>query len=342
GDIFNPFNYFTCNIGWDPNFIQFHSDFITWPTFSFTDLSFDLGCVDFGTIAGIFDVGTLCAGSVDVGNVIPTFSGGSIGSPLTISGPPITGLSNPFSINHTYIDNIAAQLRLIPYKSKAAGIIANPLNAAVNFGSAFLGGVTFESGAGDYAEWLERADHNEKLTIGDVVAVVNGKITKNTTGASQLMVVSWKPCVLGNTPEVGKEQFYNKVAFMGQIPVKMFCAVKKGDYIVPDGNNNGFAKAISPSELTSDNFNAVLGVAWEDAPLGIKFVKVVVGLRPNEMASVIQDQAKKIENLRAKALELDKLNAEVSEIESAIKPASVLKTAARKTTASKKKQLSSN
>ena len=59
--------------------------------------------------------------------------------------------------------------------------------------AAFSAGVTYESGSGDYAEWLERLDAEEKVAVTDVVGVFAGKITKKTEGASQVMVVSFKP-----------------------------------------------------------------------------------------------------------------------------------------------------
>jgi hypothetical protein len=232
----------------------------------------------------------------------------------------LTHITDPFSINYTFINGLATPLRDLPYKDKfllALKLPMGPVGFAATYGTSLLGGVTFESGSGDYAEWLERSNPEEKIGIGDVVAVVGGKITKNTKGASQFMVASVKPCVLGNMPEVGREEYFNKVAFMGQIPVKMLSPVKQGDYIIPDGENNGFAKAISPSSITADNFGQVLGVAWEDAPnYGFKFVNVAVGLKPQEMVSVLQDHSKRIENLEMKSLEIDQLASEFNEIKS--------------------------
>jgi len=316
---YNPFNYFTFQMGFDPNFITFNSDFVTLPSLTFCDLSFSLGSLDFGSISfgalGSVDF-SFDLGSIDLGSILPCgITSPSISSPFTINGSPITHLTDPFAINYTFINNLIQPLLDLPYKDKVASIVADPMTAAISFGTSFLGGITYESGSGDYAEWLERADHNEKMGIGDVVGVVGGMISKNTEGASQLMVISWKPIVLGNMPEEGKEQFSNKVAFMGQIPVKMRCSVKQGDYIVPSGYSDGFAKAISPKDITADQLDNVLGVSWEDAPdYGVKFVKIAVGLKPHEMVSVIKDHSKRIQNMKSKAAEIDQLAAEFSEI----------------------------
>ena len=295
-DIYNPFSYFTFNVGYNSDWISFDPNFIH---FTPPSWNFSIGSLPSLTWCDIFigitltgipypcpglDPSTwadICYADIDVGGTVsypcgisggswPSFSG-SIGSlsftnPVTINGSPLTNLTSPFSVNYDFINSIASQLRDLPYKEKAAMILTNKIAAAVNFGLSFLGGVTYESGSGDYAEWLERADHHEKINIGDVVGVVGDKISKTTDGANRFMVVSWKPCVLGNMPEEGKEQFYQKVAFMGQVPVKIACNVKKGDYIIPSGHNDGFATTISPENMTADDLGKVLGVAWEDAP----------------------------------------------------------------------------
>ncbi|MEO7524050.1 MAG: hypothetical protein ABIT58_08150, partial [Ferruginibacter sp.] len=104
-------------------------------------------------------------------------------------------------------------------------------------------GITYQSGAADYAEWLPRANQFEDFKPGSVVGLKNGKISLNTSGADKLFVISTKPIVLGNMPPQGQEGSYEKVAFMGQVPVMVFGKVNMGDYILPNGSNDGFAKA---------------------------------------------------------------------------------------------------
>lgn len=335
---FNPFNYFTFQMGFDPNFITYNSSWFnftypslptltggTWPSVSTCSYGVDVPYPCFTPLPDIcyYHVGIDLPCGFDFGS-LPTISGGSVGglsisSPFTINGSPITHLTDPFAINYNFINNLIQPLLDLPYKDKVASIVADPITAAVSFGTSFLGGITFESGSGDYAEWLERADHNENIGIGDVVGVVGGKISKNINGASQIMVTSWKPIVLGNMPEEGKEGFSNKVAFLGQIPVKMCCPVKQGDYILPDGLNNGFATAVSPNDITAAQLDKVLGVSWEDSPdYGVKFVKIAVGLKPHEMVSVIKDHSQRIKSLQAKTLEIDQLASEVADLKSSL------------------------
>ena len=104
GDVFNPFNYFTCNLGFDPNFIGFDLNFIhiTWPSFP---------TITFGSWPSISSDFSFSPGS------LPTFSGGSIGG-ISFSNPispwppssPITNITNPFSLNMTFINNVVSQL----------------------------------------------------------------------------------------------------------------------------------------------------------------------------------------------------------------------------------------
>lgn len=174
-------------------------------------------------------------------------------------------------------------------------------------------GVTYASGSGDYAEYLMRADSNEAMTYGDLVGVIGGKISKNTEGAERVMVVSFKPIVLGNMPQINKVNLYEKVAFMGQVPVKVFGAVKVGDYILPSGKNDGLGIAVSPEKITSEDIKNIVGVAWEahDFGTGFNMVNVAVGLNKNDNHSVVQKLEKQVEE---QANEIQLLRSELSEI----------------------------
>ena len=83
-------------------------------------------------------------------------------------------------------------------------------------------GVTYQSGSGDYAEYLMKQFPTEKIYASEIVGVKGGRISKNVEGAEKLMVVSFKPIVLGNTPNDAALPNYEKVAFMGQVHVRVF------------------------------------------------------------------------------------------------------------------------
>jgi hypothetical protein len=160
-------------------------------------------------------------------------------------------------------------------------------------------GVTYSSGAGDYAEYIPKLDLQENFRPGEVVGLTNGKVSRNTLGADRVMVVSFKPAVLGAVPEAGKEVDFVKVAFLGQILTKTIGKVSKGDYILPSGFHNGCAIAKNPSEMLMSDYKKILGVAWSDADNeGINHVNVAVGLNVNDFSGVIQKQQKELEVLK--------------------------------------------
>ena len=150
-------------------------------------------------------------------------------------------------------------------------------------------GVEFTSGNGDYAEWLERMHVDEYLTAGDIVAVKGGKITRDLTDVEQIMVVSHRPIILGNTPEAGKEYLGNNVAFMGQVPVKVLGPVRTGDYIVAHAEVPGYGKAVSIKEMTADAFVLAVGRSWEEnLKEGPKMVNTVVGVHNGDWANIVK------------------------------------------------------
>jgi len=168
-------------------------------------------------------------------------------------------------------------------------------------------GVTYQSGSADYAEWLERSNAAEKLTPGDIVAVNAGKITKYTTTGQQFMVISTKPAVLGNMPPAGSEAGYEKVAFMGQIPVKVRGLVLAGDYILPSGRNDGFGIGVSPKDIKPEQYKQIVGVAWSESLVEgvISTVNMAIGLNTNDVANLAVDQDKKIKALESKYASLE-------------------------------------
>ena len=150
-------------------------------------------------------------------------------------------------------------------------------------------GVSYASGNGDYAEWLEREDHLEYLTAGDIVAVKGAKITKDLKDLEQVMVVSHKPIVLGNIPEEGKSHLGNNVAFMGQVPVKVIGPVSSGDYIVAHGEIPGYGKAINPKEMVAENFRFAVGRSWDtNLNDGPKLINTVIGVHNGDWVNVFK------------------------------------------------------
>jgi hypothetical protein len=172
-------------------------------------------------------------------------------------------------------------------------------------------GVTYQSGAGDYAEWLPKEDPGAQFAAGEVVGLKNGFITRDFANADKIMVVSTNPIVLGNMPQEGQEDRFVKIAFMGQVPVRVLGTVKPGDFILPSELGHGFGKAVSPDNMELKDYKNIAGVAWSDmnevAP-GVSMVNVAVGINTNDLTDVIIRQEEKFNALR---MEYEDLKSEI-------------------------------
>jgi carbonic anhydrase/acetyltransferase-like protein (isoleucine patch superfamily) len=191
-------------------------------------------------------------------------------------------------------------------------IVANVIDLVVDISSfgitagmaAASVGVAFESGAGDYAEWLQRVDPNEAMSFGDVVGLNGGKVSKKFSQAERFMVVSAAPIVLGNMPNSKEgEKNMEKIAFMGQVPVKVRGVVHIGDYLLPSGEGDGLAIAVAPANMKARDFKRIIGVAWEesDGKEYVKLINTAVGLNQNDTGTLIE-QMQAVINGMQKAL----------------------------------------
>lgn len=162
-------------------------------------------------------------------------------------------------------------------------------------------GVTYQSGAGDYAEWLKRKPEERNLHFGEVVGVKGGNVSLVTQGADQVLVISKNPAVVGNAPsDLTTRKNFERVAFLGQVPVKVAGPVEIGDYIIPSGNNDGYGVAVHPQDMQSGDFAQAVGVAWEAAPDHLlNYVKVAIGINTNDLSHKVDQLLQNIENIMA-------------------------------------------
>ena len=168
-------------------------------------------------------------------------------------------------------------------------------------------GVAYESGSGDYAEWLMRANPEEFISPGDVVGVIGGKISKSFTHADKFMVVSTAPLLLGNMPETEKEKaFSEKIAFMGQVPVKVLGEVEIGDYILPSGCGDGLAIAVAPEDMLAKDYQRIVGVAWEKSTGEfVSLINTAIGINQNDMSKVVEQMQATLNHIQASLKQLD-------------------------------------
>ena len=169
-------------------------------------------------------------------------------------------------------------------------------------------GVAYESGSGDYAEWLERADPAEALFPGDVVGVMGGKVSKKFHNPERFMAVSTAPIVLGNMPsDKSKEKDFEKIAFMGQVPVKVKGGAKVGDYILPSGEDDGLAIAVAPEHMKVKDYRRIVGVAWSNSEPGkfVNYINTAVGLNQNDVSRVIEDMQSQMNAMQLAIAEIN-------------------------------------
>jgi hypothetical protein len=152
------------------------------------------------------------------------------------------------------------------------------------------GGIAFESGGADYAEWLEKNNYEEFLFSGDVVGVNGGKVSKSFETAERFMVISTNPTVVGAMPTSSIEQNFVRVAFMGQVPTKVAGVVQKGDFILPSGNNDGLAIGVAPVDMKTSDYKRIIGTAWQESEANkiVSIINVAVGLNDNLLAAQVE------------------------------------------------------
>lgn len=254
-------------------------------------LQTDLSIADLAVAAATLQL------AASVANVVASATSSTVCSGLGVCVTvPITSLIIQAGLDVTA--RSVALATMVDSKDNAEEQIAN----FTNYKSAHIG-VTYESGAGDYAEWLPKENVEEPFLPGHLIGLVNGKISKKLNGAQKLLVITTKPIVLGNAPAAHLRSAYAKVAFLGQVPVLVMGKVKVGDYIVPSGNDDGFGKAISPADLKSTDYPLILGEAWEEADGSrpYQLVRVAIGIYSNDLTKVIEENQTALENT---ALEL--------------------------------------
>ncbi len=161
-------------------------------------------------------------------------------------------------------------------------------------------GVSYATGAGDYAEWLPRKAGERDIDYAEIVGVRGGLVSLNTAEADHILVVSKRPAVIGNAPQEDQKANFEKISFMGQVPVKVAGAVAIGDFIIASGNNDGFGVAIHPKNMKAGDYARSVGVAWQEAPdRPINFVNVAVGINTNDLSGKVDELNRNIENIMA-------------------------------------------
>ena len=112
-------------------------------------------------------------------------------------------------------------------------------------------GVALHSAAGDIAEWhpLRESTASSTLQAGEIVGIhAAGRICRATAAANQCGIISRRPMLVGSMP-ADPAAAGGVVAYTGQVPIRVRGAVKAGDPLVPTGDGDGVAVALSTFAL---------------------------------------------------------------------------------------------
>ena len=140
-------------------------------------------------------------------------------------------------------------------------------------------GISFNTSSADYAEWLPRDEDEPAMQPGDLVGVFAGRLRRATVGADHLLIISTSPAMLANTPASDERHRHERVAMLGQAPVRVRGAIIAGDVIIPSGKEDGTGIAVAATEATLDDFAMSVGTAWGSAKgPGTSLVRCAIGL----------------------------------------------------------------
>jgi hypothetical protein len=175
-------------------------------------------------------------------------------------------------------------------------------------------GVQYKTSTCDDAEYMPKRCPDEHIEQGDVVGILQGRITKQTSGAELVASVSTAPMILGNAPSHHEEHLFEKIAFLGQVPVNVRGAIRAGDYIIPSGENDGVGVAVAPAAITPEQVAQIVGQAWESSDqTGVKKINALVGISPAAKGSariveLIQRQGERIRQLEDRLTAIEKIS----------------------------------
>ncbi|MDC7995104.1 hypothetical protein [Altibacter sp. HG106] len=298
---------------YEPPSLDFSQGSFPNPNFSrgsLPSLTIDFGALDFdwnrGSLPSLsFNGGSLPTADFDIGNLNLNFDGFFNPSAGIDAASQIAEMVGWAERNGSpgFIPTTPTKIVLTPLILGARQLSRNQ-------------GVVYGSKGADYAEWLEKENPEENFSIGEVVGVKGGKISRNTEDADHVMTISYNPIVLGNMPETGKEDAYEKVGFIGQVPALVAGKVVKGDYIVASGNNDGYAKAVSPDNIQLQDLKNIIGRAWSESNgNNLSLINVSVGLKTNEWIVIFEQQDAKLKAIEAKLEKLEIVSQKVAKLE---------------------------
>ncbi|HSN74875.1 MAG TPA: hypothetical protein VL334_07265 [Anaerolineae bacterium] len=140
------------------------------------------------------------------------------------------------------------------------------------------GGVVLAGPGNQIALWLPKLDPAEVMLPGDLIGVVDGMATKDTTAASHVLIVASSAMLAGADPGQDARAGYVLATVLGLAQVRVAGPVRAGDVILPSGRNDGLGMAAAPEALLSDQVSRIAGQVWSaEGAESTELVTVAVG-----------------------------------------------------------------
>ncbi len=173
------------------------------------------------------------------------------------------------------------------------------------------GGVVLAGPGNEIALWLPKLNPAEPMAPGDIVGVVDGRVTPDTTGASQVFIVASNAMLAGNDPGQSDRDAYALVTVLGLAQVLVTGPVYAGDLILPSGRADGAGTAVSPDKFQLRQAGLIAGQVWSsDNAAGERLVTVAVGIDNvgpilQSLQAQYQQQETRIAELEARLVALE-------------------------------------
>lgn len=128
------------------------------------------------------------------------------------------------------------------------------------------GGVVLGGPGTEIALWLPKLDPAEAMVPGDLIGVVDGKATRDTSAADRVLVVTGNAMLAGADPGQEARDGSVLVTVLGLAQVRVTGPLRAGDFIMPSGHNDGLGVAVAPAALAADQMARTAGQVWTSDP----------------------------------------------------------------------------
>ncbi len=253
---------------------------------------------------------TITGTGVGVGTATPSFNFSALGTTASGSVAAVTNLSSSDSSN---LSALRINLGTTPtgiasnFMEFYAGATAD--NSGTNVGRIRLnnGGVAYESGGADFAEYFEVA---ETVSNGDLVAINDGVTGKALPGGEILGVVTDSAAFVGNAKSAIPAANQKIIGLVGQVLTNVSIengAIKKGDLLTISSTPGVAMKATRPGPTVGKALEDFDGSSPQGRTIKV-FVQPGFADPSGALANLILDDNGRIENSNRSPVTSNQIN----------------------------------